>query len=431
MNKSESEKTLLRLNALHPKVIDLSLKRVFSLLESLDNPQKKLPPVIHIAGTNGKGSTLAFIKAGLETRGNTVHSYTSPHLCRFNERIKLKGLDIPDRLLSRYLKYCEEYNLGRKITLFEITTCAAFLAFSKVPADYTLVEVGLGGRLDATNVIENAALSIITPISIDHQQFLGDTIESIAIEKAGILKTDTPAIVGKQCDSVNDIIFQKAKKLEIPLSVYGKDWLSKKFKETLVYEDNDGEIIFPAPKLIGDHQFENAGIAITAFRKLNIHQQYAEKALLNVNWPARLQKLKSGPLICLLEKLPYTVEFWIDGGHNQAAAQALGSFLKTTFDGTSHLIFGMINSKDVIGFLSEVAYISKSVTCIKIPNENSSLTADEIYKEAYKINYNSFKANSLKLAIENIISRNIAKRNLRILACGSLYLSGQILRDHS
>ena len=431
MDTNDSEKILKRLDSLHPKVIDLSLKRVIYLLDKLGNPQKKIPPVIHIAGTNGKGSTLAFIKAGLEASGKTVHSYTSPHLCRINERIKLRGMEINDHELVKYLLDCEKNNKRNRITIFEITTCAAFLAFSLKPADYTLLEVGLGGRLDATNVIKRPSISVITPVSMDHQQFLGYQLEEIAREKAGILKPNAPAIIGKQPDIVHEVISEKAKAVGVELSVFGKDWLSKKHRQTLIYQDHDEEIIFPVPELIGDHQVENAGIAINVLKKLNVRQNFIDKALIEVEWPARLQKLKAGPYISMTENLSYDVELWIDGGHNRAAAKAISKFLQAHFDGTIHLIMGMINSKDLEGFLLEINKVPSSITAITIPDEESSFTAEKIYSEAKKVNPNSFKAQSLKDAIQRLLDRNIDNTKLRILICGSLYLSGQILHHHN
>ena len=431
LDTRESEKILARLNDLHPRVIDLSLDRIYQLLKKLENPHKKIPPVIHIAGTNGKGSTLSFIKAGLEANGDFVHSYISPHLKRFNERIKIRGKEIDEALLSEYLLHCEKSNLGESITIFEITTCAAFLAFSKTTADYTLLEVGLGGRLDATNVIKSPLLSIITPVSMDHEKFLGNTIEKIAFEKAGILKTDSLGIIGKQSSEVQRIIDEQARSLNVPLSVYGRDWVSKKYKEKLVYEDNDGAFTFPSPTLVGDHQFENAGIAITALKSLRIKKKFSEKGLLTVDWPARLQKLKTGPLIDCLRNLSYTTELWIDGGHNKAAAKAISQFLTEPFCGKSHVICGMINSKDVKAFLSEIKGIPESIVCVRVPNEHSSLTAKQIFVEARRVNPNSFTAQSLDQAIQHIVSQNSQNKGIRILICGSLYLSGYILRNHS
>jgi dihydrofolate synthase/folylpolyglutamate synthase len=428
---SQSDEILQRLTLLHPKVIDLSLGRVLCLLEELENPQDKTPSIIHIAGTNGKGSTLSFIRAGLEANNKIVHAYISPHLRTFNERITLRGKIIKDTALSDYLERCEKYNSQNNITFFEITTCAAFLAFSEHQADYTLLEVGLGGRLDATNVIKNPIMSIITPISMDHEQFLGDSIIKIAAEKAGILKPNIPAIIGKQSAEVLDRICSIAKDLETPLSIYGRDWISKNFKNKLIYEDSDGVVELPVPKLLGPHQFENAGIAISALKKLKNNAEIYKKAMINVSWPARLQKLTFGPMVSQVKTLPYSVTIWIDGGHNEAAGKAIAAFLKTTSNGNSHLICGMINSKDVKSFILSMNPLLKSINCISIPNENSSLSKEAIYREAIKINPKSFLAESLMQAVDNIIINNKSKKNLHILISGSLYLAGHVLKDHS
>ncbi len=419
-----------RISKLHPKIIDLSLYRVFNLLHKLENPHLDIPPAIHIAGTNGKGSTLAFIKAGLESNNKIVHSYTSPHLVDFNERIRLKGKKIDDSLLIEYLETCEQVNKTNEITFFEIITCAAFIAFSKHRADYTLLEVGLGGKLDATNVINSPCLSIITPISLDHQQFLGNSVIDIAAEKAGILKPGVQAIVGKQEDAVNKKISAIARNNGTPISLFGRDWSAKKHNNFMIYEDNDGIIELPAPRLEGIHQFENAGIAINALKILNIKNKNLEHSLQKVNWPARLHKLKSGPLVEKIKNLPVHADIWIDGGHNQAAARSIGSFLSQPFYGTSHVILGMINSKDVNSFVSEISVFTDSIACINIPDEPASLNKDKMLKQIKPLKANTFVANTASHALDTIINQNYDNGNIRILICGSLYLCGHILRDH-
>ncbi len=428
---SSANKILERLTSLHPKIIDLSLERVLSLLDKLENPHLHIPKAIHIAGTNGKGSTLSFLKSGLEASGKTINSYTSPHLVNFNERIKLNGKEIDDSLLKKYLEVCEKFNQSSNITFFEITTCAAFLAFSKHKADYTLLEVGLGGKLDATNVIESPLISIITPISLDHQQFLGNTIQEIATEKAGILKSGVPVIVGKQINEVEQQICYLAKNLGSPVSLYGRDWYSRKYKNSMIYEDHDGIIELPTPNLEGLHQVENAGMAITALKILKTKPDSFVKSLQNVHWPARLQRLNSGPLINKLKNLLYQGEVWIDGGHNPSAAKAIASFLNQPFEGTSHIILGMIASKDIKSFLAEISPQTESITCITIPNEPASLTKEEIFREAKLYHPNSFMAKSLTQALDKIILLNKSNKNIRILVCGSLYLCGHLLRNHS
>jgi dihydrofolate synthase/folylpolyglutamate synthase len=422
---------LTRLTKLHPKIIDLSLDRMLYLLEKLGNPHLKIPPTIHIAGTNGKGSTLSFVKAGLEAGGKSVNAYTSPHLVNFNERITLQSKEIQEPLLSYYLELCEKLNKKNNITFFEITTCAAFLAFSQHEADYTLLEVGLGGRLDATNVINSPILTVITPVSIDHQKFLGDSILNIAFEKAGILKPKVPAIIGKQPKKVKDKICSIAADVGTTVSIFGRDWSSRKFNDHMIYEDNDGIIELPAPILQGDHQYENAGIAVNILKTLNYDIKIFEKALLYANWPARLQKLKSGPLLNKLKSQPFETDLWIDGGHNEAAGRVIASFLESPFNGTSHLILGMINSKDVKTFLSEMASKLDSIACITIPGEVASLTGNTIVKEAALVHKKSFISDSVEKAIDSIIMQNSTNSNLRILISGSLYLCGHILSDHA
>ena len=304
------------------------------------------------------------------------------------------------------------------------------MAFSKHKADFTLLEVGLGGKLDATNVIPSPVLSIITPISLDHQQFLGDTVLKIASEKAGILKPFVPAIVGKQVAEVQELVCSIAENSNTPVSLFDRDWSSKKYKNSLIYEDNDGIIQLPAPNLEGLHQYENAGIAITALKLLKIRNDSISNGLQNAKWPARLQKLKSGPLVKQSQNLTIQVELWLDGGHNKAAAKAISSFLNQPFNGTSHIILGMISSKDYSGFLSEIAVIAESVGCIDIPDELASLSKEKIYKEAKMLNSNAFKAESVSAGLQKILNQNENKHNIRVLVCGSLYLCGHVLRDH-
>ena len=282
--------------SLHPKVIDLTLDRVWRLLAALDHPERRLPPVIHIAGTNGKGSTQAMIRAGLEAAGNRVHAYTSPHLARFHERIRLAGALIAEPHLTQVLDRCHAANGGESITYFEITTAAAFLACSETPADYTLLEVGLGGRLDATNVVD-PVLSIITPVSIDHVQFLGDTVAKIAAEKAGIIKRGVPVVVGPQPDEALEVIEATAARLGAPVLAQGQQWQVWQERGRLVFEDETGLLDLPLPALIGAHQIENAGAALAALRALGIGEAACTAAMTNASWPARMQRLRHGPLV--------------------------------------------------------------------------------------------------------------------------------------
>ncbi len=425
-----SEIILHRLSKLHPKIIDLSLDRVINLLCKLDNPERKIPPVIHIAGTNGKGSTLAFIKAGLEAENKVVHTYTSPHLVKFNERINISGATISDSLLSRYLERCEIKNKNNNITFFEITTCAAFLAFSENPADYTLLEVGLGGRLDATNVIERPVISIITPISIDHEQFLGNSLNKIAREKAGILKKDTLGIIAKQDKKALTIIKERAKNLGAALLTSGEDWVCFKNNNKLIYEDHSTKIELPAPALFGPHQYENAGVAITALKCLKFNKNTLQASLTNVNWPARLQKINFGPIINQINQPRSKFEVWVDGGHNEAAGNAIADFLQCSYPGSTHLICGMINSKNPLAFLKPMKNRVSSITGIKIPNENASLSAKHIYQAAKLICSNAFVSETIEDAVSTVLFNKKSNSNFRIIFCGSLYLAGQILQHH-
>ncbi|MBE0552361.1 MAG: bifunctional folylpolyglutamate synthase/dihydrofolate synthase, partial [Rhodobacteraceae bacterium] len=297
---------------LHPKVIDLTLDRVHRLLAALDHPERHLPPVIHIAGTNGKGSTQAMIRAGLEAGGDKVHAYTSPHLARFHERIRLAGELISEPALTALLDECVQKNGPDGITFFEITTCAAFLAFARTPADWTLLEVGLGGRLDATNVVEAPRLCIITPVSMDHESYLGDTVAKIAGEKAGIIKRGVPVIVGPQTEEGLMVIEDRAARLGAPVLAFGQHWNVWEERGRLIYQDENGLLDLPLPNLPGPHQVQNAGAAITALRALGRDGAACEAAVTRAFWPARMQRLRHGPLVDLAPG----VELWLDGGHN-------------------------------------------------------------------------------------------------------------------
>ena len=297
MHLSKSDVVLDRLLSLHPKILDLTLDRVTRLLKKLNNPEDKISQVVHIAGTNGKGSTQAFLRAAIESSGESAHVYTSPHLTRFHERIRVAGSLISENVLADILNECELANNGKPITYFEITTCAAFLIFSRIKADYTLLEVGLGGRLDATNILKKPKLTIITPISMDHVQFLGSTIEQIANEKAGIIKEGIPCIVGHQSKDAIDVIKKRAIELKSELKIYGEHWQVYAKSDKLIFKDAMGFLELPLPKLIGQHQIENAGTAIAAMRELSIPDEACKESMKNVYWPARMQRLESGPLV--------------------------------------------------------------------------------------------------------------------------------------
>ena len=423
MSGPTSDIILDRMMSLHPKIIDLTLDRVWRLLEALGNPQDALPPVIHIAGTNGKGSTQAMIRAGLEAAGKSVHAYTSPHLARFHERIRLAGELISEPDLTAVLDECYAANNGQDITYFEITTCAAILAMSRTAADYTLLEVGLGGRLDATNVIPRPTLTMITPVSIDHEQFLGDTLAKIAGEKAGIIKRGVPCIVGPQEDEAMQVIEDTASRLGVPLIAHGQHWHVTREHDRLIYQDETGLRDLPLPNLPGDHQIQNAGAAIAALRYLDMGDAALDGAVTSAQWPARMQRLKTGPLT---EAAPQA-ELWLDGGHNAAAGQALGRLLASLPARPTHLICGMLNTKDISGYLAPLAQQAESLTAISIPGEANTLPAEDTAAAAHAIGLPAQTAESALAALKAITSETPAAR---VLIGGSLYLAGAILREN-
>lgn len=424
MTPAASDIILERMMSLHPKIIDLTLDRVWQLLALLDHPERALPPVIHIAGTNGKGSTLTMIRAGLEAAGKSAHAYTSPHLARFHERIRIVGKLIDEDYLTQVLDECERTNGDASITYFEITTCAALLAFARTPADYTLLEVGLGGRLDATNVIERPKLSIITPVSIDHQFYLGETLPEIAGEKAGILKPGVSCIVGAQPDDALDVIESRAARVGAPLLAHGQHWHVGEERGRLVYQDDTGLLDLPLPNLIGAHQVQNAGIAIAALRALGFDDAACEAAMTNVKWPARLQRLRSGPLADAAQ----SAELWLDGGHNPAAGQALAEALSRLPPRPLHLICGMLNTKDVAGYLEPLAQVAETLHAVSIPGETATLSADDTRAAAKSVGIHAQSAENIDTAIHSIVSK---AANARILICGSLYLAGQVLQENT
>jgi dihydrofolate synthase/folylpolyglutamate synthase len=412
---SSSDLILERMMALHPKVIDLTLDRVWRLLAALDNPQDKLPPVIHLAGTNGKGSTQAMIRAGLEAAGKSVHAYTSPHLARFHERIRLAGTLISEPHLTEVLDRCYAANNGENITYFEITTVAGLLAFAETQADYTLLEVGLGGRLDATNVI--------TPIDLDHQQFLGETLAEIAGEKAGIIKRGIPVVVGPQQDEAMDVIEATAARLGAPVLAYGQHWHVSTENGRLVYQDETGLLDLPLPNLPGPHQVMNAGAALAALRHLGCDEAACEAAVTQAEWPARMQRLTSGALV---DQVP-GVELWLDGGHNPAAGHAIAATLNALPKRPTHLICGMLNTKDIGGYLRPLADVSDSLTALSIPDEINTLPADVTAAQATDAGMAAKTAPDLETALNDLAA---AHPGCRILICGSLYLAGHVLRQN-
>ena len=423
MTAPTSDAILERMMALHPKIIDLTLDRVWRLLDALGNPQDKLPPVIHVAGTNGKGSTLAMIRAGLEGAGHKCHVYTSPHLARFHERIRLAGALISEPELTAVLDECYEANGGEPITYFEITTVAGILAFSRVPADYTLLEVGLGGRLDATNVIDKPLLTAITPVSMDHEAFLGNTIAKIAGEKAGIIKRGVPCIVAPQSDDGLEVIEDRAAALGAPILAYGQHWHVWDERERLVFQDDTGLLDLPLPNLRGAHQIQNAGTALAALRLLEAGEVACEAAVTKAEWPARMQRLKTGPLV----EAAGAAELWLDGGHNPAAGHALADLLRSLPARPTHLVVGMLNTKDVTGYLEPLAGVANGLTGVSIPGEANTISGDETARIAAGLGLETVVADSVTSAVQAVVA---ADPHARILICGSLYLAGAVLREN-
>jgi dihydrofolate synthase/folylpolyglutamate synthase len=425
-----------RLNALHPKRIDLSLDRVQRLLAALDHPERKLPPVIHVGGTNGKGSTVAFLRAILEAGDKRVHTYTSPHLVRFNERFRLgaagEGKLVADDELAAAMEECERANAGEPITVFEITTAAGMLLFSRHPADVLLMEVGLGGRLDATNVVDQPLATVITPISIDHTDFLGDTLEKIAAEKAGIFKRGVPAILAAQNRDVLAVLERQAARLSAPVKIAGEDWTATEERGRLVYQDESGLLDLPAPKLYGRHQFENAGLAIAALRAVTsfkLPPAAFEAGMIKADWPARLHRLGHGHLTDLI---PAGSELWLDGGHNPDGGRAIAAALADLEERVSRplvLIVGMLSSKDCAGFLSNFTGLARRVIAVPVPGSDNGLSAEAVADAARAIGLPAMSRDNLTEALDAARKLDLEPPP-RILITGSLYLAGDVLREN-
>jgi len=426
---SASDAILARLLDLHPKLVDLSLGRVERLLAARGNPELNLPPVVHVTGTNGKGSTLAFLRAILEAAGYRVHAYASPHLVYFHERIRLAGELITEDHLEAVLAECERANAGEDITFFEITTAAAFLAFSRTPADIVLLENGLGGRLDATNVVPRPAMTGITPISLDHQQFLGDTIDLIAAEKAGIIKSGVPCVAGPQVPEAHAVLAATAARVGAPLVSYGEDWSVEASTDGLQLALQGEMMPLPKPNLGGAHQFINAAHAVVMARHLDgfvITDDHLRAGVSGADWPARLQRLTRGPII---NALPDDCEVWLDGGHNPDAGQALAAHAADAWgDRPLYLIAGMINTKDPVGYFQPLCSLVESVQCVTIPNETASVSGDDLAETARGAGHTAMAAASAIEAAE-AIAGNVSGP-ARVLVCGSLYFAGHILRSH-
>ena len=435
-NMNPIDSILARLLALHPKRIDLSLDRLQRLLAKINHPERNLPPVIHVAGTNGKGSTIAFLRAILEAAGLRVHAYTSPHLVSFSERFRLgvqgEGVLVSDVELSATLEECERANEGAPITVFEITTAVGLLLFSRHPADVLLMEVGLGGRLDATNVIEKPIATVITPISIDHTEFLGNTLEKIAAEKAGILKAGVPAIIAAQSRDALAVIERRAARLKAPIKIAGEDWIATEERGRLVYQDDNGLLDLPAPKLFGRHQFENAGLAIATLRaipQLKLAPAAFETGMTKADWPARLHRLPAGHLVDLA---PAGSELWLDGGHNPDGGRTVAAALADLEERVSRplvLIVGMLATKDCEGFLNNFAGLARRMIAVPVPGAEKGMTADAVAKVARNIGIPATSRDDLESALDAVRKLDLDPPP-RILITGSLYLAGDVLREN-
>lgn len=424
-----SDRVLERLTRLHPKKIDLSLGRMERLLARLGHPERDLPPVVHVAGTNGKGSTVAYLRAIAEAAGLRVHAYTSPHLVRFAERIRLAGELIGEDALTALLEECERANGEAPITFFEVTTAAALLAFARTPADLVLLEVGLGGRLDATNVVTMPRLCVITPVDLDHRDFLGETIAAIAGEKAGILKPDVPAVIGPQTPEALAVICDRADDLDAPLIVAGADFTARPVDDGFLFTGaglTDWRL--PRPSLAGAHQIANAASAVAAALLLDLPEAAIEAGIARAEWPARLQRLTRGPLPALL---PEGGELWLDGGHNPHAARALAEALSAMTAKDARplaLVTGLLSTKDAAGYFGAFAALKPPVVAVTIPGEDAARPAAEVAAAAAEAGLAAEDAESIEAAVARAAA--LAGPGARVMICGSLYLAGRVLADN-
>jgi len=433
---TRSTAILERLLTLHPKKIDLALDRIQRLLADLGHPERKLAPVIHVAGTNGKGSVCAFTRAMLEAQGLRVHVHISPHLVRFHERIRIAGELISEDELAATLEEVERVNAGRPITYFEITNAAMFLAFSRHRADAVVLEVGLGGKFDATNVVDKPAMTIVQPVGLDHLEFLGSDIKSIAAEKAGIIKPHVPVVIGPQEEAALDVILARADRLSAPAFVFGQDFSAHREHGRMVYQDEMGLLDLPLPRLIGAHQIDNAAVAIAGLRHAKQRwgdEAAIEKGLRSVDWPARLQRLTKGPLISMA---PKGAEIWLDGGHNPHCAAAVSraiADLEEKSDRPLYLICGMLKTKDAVGFLSAFRGLARHVVTVTVPGEGASLGAGALYDLSRQAGLDAAPAEDMEdamLQLQAWARAHPKEPPPRILICGSLYLAGSVLREN-
>jgi dihydrofolate synthase/folylpolyglutamate synthase len=433
---SELEKLLEVLGTLHPKKIDLSLGRIERLLDRLGRPQDRLPPVIHVAGTNGKGSTIAFLRAVLEAAGNQVHVYTSPHLVRFNERIRLAanggGRLVDDATLISAIHEILEANEGQSITFFEVTTAVAFHLYATHPANFCLLEVGLGGRFDATNVIDHPLAAVLASISHDHAEFLGTDIAGIAAEKAGILKRGAPGIVAPQNEHARKMIEVEAKAAGAHLFRHGSEYVAFAERGRLVYQDEAGLLDLPLPRLAGAHQIENAGLAVAALRAAGIRLPVSaiEAGLSTADWPARMQRLRTGPLV---ELAPKGSDIWLDGGHNPAAGAVIAQAFAEIEDRDPRpliLIAGLLTTKDPAGFFHPFASIVRHAMTVPVAGSDAGFRADALAEIAMASDVPARPFSDVAAALRTISVEHSGEKPPRILICGSLYLAGDVLKQN-
>lgn len=436
---SEAEQVINDLMKLHPKGYDMTLGRMRRLLEVLGNPQTRLPPMIHVAGTNGKGSVSAFCRALLEAGGYAVHVHTSPHLVNWHERYRIgakgkPGSLVDDKVLADALRRVAEANAGQAITVFEILTAAGFLMFSELPADAAVIEVGMGGRLDCTNVVDDPAVSVIMPISFDHQAYLGDRVELIAAEKAGIIKKSRPVVIGHQeFDAAREVLVDTADRMSCPAAVYGQDFTAHEEFGRMVYQDEFGLADLPLPRLPGRHQLANAAAAIRAVKAAGfpVTEAMMEKAMSSVEWPGRLQKLQEGTLV---ELAPPGAEIWVDGGHNPGAGEVIAEAMAAFEERQPrplYLVVGMLNTKDPVGYFRAFADIAEYVFAVPIRGSDAGLDPVVIASSAYDAGLIAEPAMTVAEALKEIASRQLDDTAPpRILIGGSLYLAGNVLADN-
>lgn len=438
LEQSKAARAIERLMTLHPKGFDLSLERVTRLLERLGNPQDHMPPVIHIAGTNGKGSCAAFSRALLEADGRIVHVHTSPHLVNWHERYRLGapggGKLVADDVLTDAINRVAEANNGETITVFEILTAVMFVLFSEHPADVAIVEVGLGGRFDATNVIKHPATSVIMPVSLDHEAYLGDRAELIAAEKAGIIKRGSPVVIGAQeSEAAREVLESTAERLAAPAVVYGQDFLAFEENGRMIYQDDTGLMDLTPPKLPGRHQYANAAAAIAAVRAagFNVTPAIADRALDAVTWPGRMQKLTFGRLVGLA---PEGAEIWLDGGHNPGAGAVIAEALADQEDRNPRplfLIAGMINTKDQTNYFRAFKGMVRHVFTVPVTESEASVPNDELAVRATEAGLSAEPIASVGNALSLLRATwDDAEVPPRILIGGSLYLAGQVLAEN-